>query len=214
MPRSAVATSSPLRERISAAAQELYLREGVEGVSMRKIAREVGVSAPAIYRYFRNKEELLNEIVVEGLKILERYLAPALDSGTPQERLKRLAERYLDFAVEQPRYFDFAFLVPSPLIVGVEDELNRPDWGTFRLCVDQVGACMEQGTFASDDPLETAITIWAEVHGLVTLFRTGRFGPDADRFREIYRRSLARLFRALGPASKRPTSPRSKRGGA
>ena len=71
---------SELRERISAAAQELYLREGVEGVSMRKVADMVGVSAPAIYRHFENKDALLDEIVVRGLRILEQYLRPALEA--------------------------------------------------------------------------------------------------------------------------------------
>jgi AcrR family transcriptional regulator len=70
-----------LRTRISAAAQELYLREVIEGFPMRKVAELVGVSARAIYRHFKNKDELLNEIVIEGLKILESYLRPALESG-------------------------------------------------------------------------------------------------------------------------------------
>ena len=92
-----------VRARIAAAAQELYLQEGIDGISMRKVADRVGISAPAIYRHFKNKEELLSEIVVEGLKILEQYLGPALESGTPYERLVRMADRYLDFALEHAR---------------------------------------------------------------------------------------------------------------
>ena len=49
--------------------------------------------------------------------------------------------------------------------------------------------------FPGDDPLETAVTIWAEVHGLITLFRTGRFGQDAEVFRGIYRQSVDRMLR-------------------
>ncbi len=190
---------SSLRSKISAAAQELYLKDGIEGLSMRKVAERVGISAPAIYRHFRNKDELLNEIVVEGLKILESYLQPALETGTPYERLVRMSDSYLNFAIEQPKYFDFAFLVPSPLIRGVADEISRPDWGTFRLCVEQVAACMDEGVFARDDALETAVTIWGEVHGLVTLYRTGRFGQDPEAFRAVYRQCLDRVMRGLRP---------------
>jgi AcrR family transcriptional regulator len=188
---------SSLRKKISVAAQEVYLREGARGFSMRKVARAVGVSAPAIYGHFRNKEELLNEIVIEGLRILEDYLKPALQAETPYARLVQMTERFLDFAMEQPKYFDFAFLIPSPDISRFSEEISRPDWSTFRFAVEQVAACIEDGSLARDDPLYTAITIWAEVHGLVTLYRTGRFGPDAALFRQIYRQSVSRLLQGL-----------------
>lgn len=188
---------SDLRRRISSAAQELYLREGIEGISMRKVAELVGVSAPAIYRHFESKERLLDEIVIEGLRVLEDYLRPALDAPTPYDRLLRLTDRYLAFATEQPKYFDFAFRVPNRDIDRFADEVARPDWGTFQMAIQQVAACMQQGVFAPADPLDTAIVLWAEVHGLVTLYRTGRFGQDAQTFEQIYRKSIDRLMTAL-----------------
>jgi len=186
-----------LRNKLSAAAQELYLSDGIEGVSMRKVADMVGVSAPAIYRHFKNKDELLNEIVIEGLKILEGYLRPALEAGTPYDRLIGMTEGYLNFALEQPKFFDFAFLIPNPTLAPVADEIARPDWDTFRMAVEAVAACAASGVFPPDDALETAVTIWAEVHGLITLFRTGRFGSDAEMFRGIYGQSVNRMLRGL-----------------
>ncbi len=191
---------SELRERISAAAQELYLREGVEGVSMRKIAEMVGVSAPAIYRHFENKDAVLDEIVVRGLRILEQYLRPALEAPTPRERLSKLIDNYLDFTLEQPRFFDFAFLAPPSRALGqLSEEIARGNWVTFKMAVEQVAACMADGVLVKDDPMETAVTIWAEVHGLVTLYRTGRFGTDERAFRRIYRQSVDRLLGGLAP---------------
>lgn len=186
-----------LRQRISAAAQELYVREGADGVSMRKVAELVGVSAPAIYRHFKNKEDLLNEIVIEGLRILEEYLRPGLEAGSPDERLLRMADNYLDFAIEKPRYFDFAFLAPPQKIDSIPEEIEKRNWGTFKLAIEQVAACMEQGFLQKDDPLGAAITIWAEVHGLVTLLRTGRFGVEPDGFRTIYRQCVRRVLRGM-----------------
>ena len=101
------------------------------------------------------------------------------------------------FALEQPKYFDFAFLTPSRAIGPVADEISRPDWQTFRMAIDQVGACMEQGIFVSDDPLEAGITLWAGAHGLITLFRTGRFGQDVELFRGIYHASIERLLKGM-----------------
>jgi len=188
---------SELRSRIAAAAQDLYLAEGLEGVSMRRVAERVGVSAPAIYRHFRNKQELLNEIVVEGLTILGNYLEPALEADTPLERLRGMTERYLDFALEQPKYFEFAFLIPNPESSQLAEEVTRPDYVTFRMAIEQIVACMEQGVLGNGDPLETAITFWAEVHGLVILHHTGRFGLDAESFREIYRRCVDRVIAGM-----------------
>jgi AcrR family transcriptional regulator len=188
---------STLPERIAAAAQELYLLQGVEGLSMRKVAERVGVSAPAIYRHFRNKDDLLKVIVVEGLRILESYLEPALRAPTAYERLTTLVECYLRFALEQPKYFDFAFLIPTPANEPISRELVRDEWDTFRLAVDQVSDCMAQGIFREGDALETAILVWAQVHGLVTLFRMGRFGPDQERFEQIYHQTVGRLLEAL-----------------
>ncbi len=188
---------SPLRARIAEAAQELYLREGAEGVSMRRVAERVGVSAPAIYRHFRNKDELLSEIVVEGLRILEGCLRPGLDASSPYERLLSMADGYLGFAIEQPRYFDFAFMIPSLKVEQIPAEIEKRNWRTFRLAIEQVVACMEQGVLRRDDPLETAITIWAEVHGLITLFRTGRLAMDDQQFRPVYRRAVRRVLHGL-----------------
>ena len=188
-----------LRTRIAGAAQELFLEGGVEAVSMRKVAELVGVTAPAIYRHFKDKDELLNEIILSGLGILEGYLRPAFDAPTPEARLVRLIDRYLDFALEQPKYFDFAFLVPSRPVANMPEEIARQGMQTFGFALEQVGQCMEQGTFKKDDPLETAILIWAEVHGLVTLFKMHRFGPDEQAFRRIYRGAVERLLGGLRP---------------
>jgi AcrR family transcriptional regulator len=191
--------SEPLRKRISMAAQELFLEEGLEGVSMRKVAKMAGVSAPAIYRHYENKDDLLREIIDEGLGILETYLAPALDEPTPLERLNRLADRFLDFSIEQPKYFEFAFMIPSRSISDVRTELAEKNWVTFNLALKQIGACMEAGIFKKDDPLGAAITVWAGVYGLVTLHRMHRFGPDDELFRQIYRASVDRMLNGLKP---------------
>ena len=185
-----------VRERVLLAAQELFLSHGPDGISMRKVAARAGVTAPAIYRHFKDKDELLHEIINVGLEILQRYLEPAFRAPTPHERLRLLIDYYLDFALEQPRYFDFAFLAPSHGI-RLADELARYNRSTFMFAVQQVQLCMEQGVFVKDDPLETSIMLWAEAHGLVTLFRMERFGPDAAEFRSVFKRAIERMLRGL-----------------
>jgi AcrR family transcriptional regulator len=181
------------------AAEELFLLDGVEGVSMRKIAEKVGVTAPAIYRHFKDKDELLGELINVGLQILQGYLEPALKAEGPLERLEQLIDRYFDFALEQPKYFDLAFLVPSHGM-RMADELARHNRSTFMFAVQQVHLCMEQGIFKKSDPLETSIMVWASAHGMVTLFRMERFGENPEQFRSIFQRTIQRMFDGLRPA--------------
>jgi AcrR family transcriptional regulator len=187
-----------LRTQMVSAAQELFLLDGVSGVSMRKVAHKVGVTAPAIYRHFKDKDELLGELINVGLQILQDYLEPALSADGPLERLRQLIDRYFDFALEQPKYFDLAFLVPSHGM-RMADELARHNRSTFMFAVQQVHLCMEQGVFKKTDPLETAIMIWAEAHGMVTLFRMERFGENPEQFRAIFKRTIQRLLDGLSP---------------
>ena len=189
--------ANPLRKEISKAAQALFLEEGLAGLSMRRVAERAGISAPAIYRHYKDKDELLLEIIDAGLHILEEYLAPALEEPTPLERLYRLADRFLDFSIEQPEHFEFAFMIRSPAISDVSSQLVEKNWETFQHAMAQVAACMEDGTFKRDDPIGTSLTLWAAVYGLVALHRMHRFGPDDEMFRGLYRSSVRRLLNGL-----------------
>jgi AcrR family transcriptional regulator len=188
------------RERIANATRRLFDRHGLDGVSMRRVAQEVGVTAPAIYRHYRGRVELLEEITGAAFDILVRRLEKALDEpGTPLERILRLFDCYLEFAVEQPRYFDFLFLEWRPNLRSVR-ELSQPDASpTAPLLIAEVEAAMEAGELRRDDVRETCLALWGQAHGLLALHRAGRFHDDLDGFQGIYRRSLRRLVEGLAP---------------
>ncbi|MDH3627421.1 MAG: TetR/AcrR family transcriptional regulator [Acidobacteriota bacterium] len=188
-----------LKERIAAAAHELFTEHGPEGVSMRKIAQQVGVTAPAIYRHYKDKGELLDGIINDGLEKLQSRLAPALEAATPLERLRRMGDAYLDFAIEQPTFFDYAFMTPKRSSGSISEELQRHDRRIFRHAIEQVTHCIHDGTFGPSDPIEVAIRVWSTVHGLITLFRTGRLGLGDDQFRETYRRTVDQMLADLRP---------------
>jgi AcrR family transcriptional regulator len=189
---------SDLRSRIAQVAQELFASEGIEGISMRKLAHRAGVTATAIYRHFRDKDEILDALISVGLAALSDYLAPALKAKDPERRLRELIDAYLRFAIEQPKYFDLAFLVPSPS-TRMSEELERHNRATFKLAIEQVAACMERGIFQPGDPIETAVFLWSTAHGLVTLFRMNRFGPDSQQFSALYRSTIERAIQGLRP---------------
>ena len=74
------------REQIIRCACDLYLSEGFEGFSMRKLAKCVGCTAPALYRHYENKEEVMQEVVAEAFRLFAQYLYRALEGRTPQDR--------------------------------------------------------------------------------------------------------------------------------
>jgi AcrR family transcriptional regulator len=201
---------SDLRGRITVAAQELFAGEGVEGISMRKLAERVGVTATAIYRHFRDKDEILDALISAGLAVLSEYLEPALKAKDPERRLRGLIDAYLRFAVEQPKYFDLAFLVPSAS-TRMSEELERHNRATFKMAIEQVAACMQMGIFRPGDPIETAVYLWSTAHGLVTLHRMNRFGGDAAQFERLYNGAIERAMEGLRPPGGRRPAPPSQR---
>ena len=87
-------------EQILSKASELYLSEGLEALSMRKLARELGVTAPALYRYYGSKEDVLIDVVEEAFKSWAAYLYRSLAGGSPIERFMLAGQENLNFALE------------------------------------------------------------------------------------------------------------------
>src|SRR5262245_46962705 len=101
---------SEQRERILAAAWRLFEAGGLERVSMRAVAEELGVTAMALYRHFRDKEALVDALGAAALGEWERRLG-AVRRRDPLRWLEAAALAYLDFALEAPRSFEAAFLL-------------------------------------------------------------------------------------------------------
>jgi AcrR family transcriptional regulator len=188
------------RSRILSVASELYAKEGLAGLSMRRVAERVGLTAPAIYRHFEDKEALLQALGAEGFRIFGTYLWEALGETTPQARLLRTVERYLRFGLEQSRYYEVIFISPASEL-GLErmPQQNRERLGSsFQFLLDRVKECMEVGMLAQGEPADVAVSIWAHVHGMVSLRLMGHLGQlEEPRFVELFHRSVGRLLAGL-----------------
>ena len=184
----------PTRERILDATRALCAEDGFQALTMRKVASRVGVSAPAIYRHFGGKAELIGELVREARGAFEQTLDRALGGRTPRERFDLAGDAYLDFALEQPQAYELLFLTSNQL--GLFRMPNSLDaWGrepppSFQFCVDRVQECMDAGDFRPGDATAVALMVSSLAHGIVALHLAGRFGDDVDRLRSFYRQSL------------------------
>ena len=188
---------SELKTRIASAARRILDDSGAEAISMRKIAQELGVSATAIYRHYRDKEELLDRITEQGFAVFARYLRTASQIGPPLRAVRAMSKGVLQFGLDHPELYDFLFLVPRANVRRFPHDFAAHRSVTFDLLLEKVTQGIEDGSFAADDPLEAALTIWAQVHGLISLYRAGRFGGDERRFRAIYGRSCERILNGI-----------------
>ncbi len=182
------------RERILAAADGIHRKHGVAAVSLRAVARDVGVTPMAIYRHFANKDALLAALVEAGFAKLEAYFADAVRARTPLKAIERALIAYADFALAEPNAFELMFLIRRPGVPDAPDSLRASPSPSFTALISAVREAMEAGILAEEDPGEVILIWWATAHGLITLHFSGRFGSDDARFRGIYRRAVKRML--------------------
>ena len=196
------------KESILTEARALFRVGGADGITMRAVAARVGVTPMAIYRHFDSWDELLEAVIERGHATFLGYLQRALAEPTPAARLFRAGQEYLNFALEHPRDYTAMFMVPRAPGSGPQ----RPHWrdvATFRFLVDRLRECAAAGLVQVEDPETAAFTVWAHVHGLVSLHLAGRVGLDEAAFRRRYERSMTDLLRGFRWSGQ----PRSKAAG-
>lgn len=179
------------RDDILACACDLYLKGGLDGFSMRRLAKDVGVTAPALYRHFDGKEDVLLSVVGEAYKVFYEYLRRALGGTTPAERFRMAGEAYVDFALDHPRYYE---MIHAPLeAMGIEEvpeELRTEACAVGQFWHDRLRECMGAGIIRKADPESIGLTMWSHAHGLVSLYLRGMLGEmDDETFRALYRSS-------------------------
>ncbi|GMV06126.1 MAG: hypothetical protein AMXMBFR53_24020 [Gemmatimonadota bacterium] len=189
---------SDQREKILGCACELYLAHGLEGFSMRKLAREVGVTAPALYRHYENRDHVLADVVREAFREFTAYLYRALEGRTPLERFFRAGEGYLDFALKNPRWYEILFISPEQLgMSAMPDDIEAMGCAIHQFWVDRVRECQDAGILREGDPVQVSLTMWAHAHGLITLYHHGHFRMDEKTFREEFERSGAVMMTGI-----------------
>ena len=154
--------------RLLAAARDQLVDLGAEGVSMRAIAAQAGVTAGAIYRHFPNKEALLERITHESFERFEESLWRGISSlpvGSLQ-RLQALGEAYIKFAINSREDFRILFALRSGSPAKLSEMPRRAGYGILRQCV---GEAIEAGQIRRDDPALISIFLWSRVHGAAML---------------------------------------------
>lgn len=187
-------SSAPTGHRILAAAGELFDAGGIDGVSVRQVAAQVGLTPMAIYRHFPSRNALIEALVLAALDRWGERVA-AIRRRDPLKWLMAAGDELLNFALEEPRRFEAAFLVPSKQARRFPDDFAAGRSPAGRLWLPRLEALKRQGHLASDaEPLEVGFTLWALGQGLITLHRAGRFAGDVDDFSAFYKKAVRRCL--------------------
>jgi AcrR family transcriptional regulator len=190
-------TASPTARRIATAARRLLDKEGTEAVTMRRVAKAAGITPMAVYRHYPNRAGLLNALADKGFEELAARLAGKRLSGPIEERLTKMAEVYLDHALQNPRLFELMFLKPREGARRYPRDFKAGDSPTANLMARVVREGIESGYFGEDDAWEIVFEMGALSHGLIMLYLGGRTGMTPARFRAHYRRAFRRFIHGI-----------------
>lgn len=182
------------QEKILRAARKLLEKEGAQAVSMRRVAEAVGITPMAIYRHFANREALLKRISDDAFTAVAAHWQRVAQTPDTMHGLRHAMLNYLEYAQQQPHLFDYSFSVARDDARRFPEDFRARLSPTFNVVADLVAEGMRQGLLREGDPWDVAMALWAQGHGLIALYRAGRFSYDDAQFRTFYLQSLGVLF--------------------
>jgi len=161
-----------LRQDIMDAARELFVNEGYENVSMRRVAEKIEYSPTTIYLYFEDKASLLYAICEETFaKLAKRMESITKEGDDPIEALRRGCRAYVDFGLKYPNHYKLTF-INHPQHPGDkkrhlrEESMGMKAYGNLRAGVQ---ACIQGQKFRKTDVEAVTQMIWAGGHGITSL---------------------------------------------
>jgi AcrR family transcriptional regulator len=164
---------SEMKGLILKTAMNLFLDKGFENITIRNIAEKIEYSPATIYLYFKNKDEILYTLRREGFEKLYEHQKTSLKLNDPLKRLHKHGEAYIQFALENPEYYDLMFMMREPVKI---QEINDCDIGlpSYDLLKTNVKECQEAGLFPGANIDIAAFSLWSCVHGIASLIIRGR----------------------------------------
>ncbi|MCB0724913.1 MAG: TetR/AcrR family transcriptional regulator [Ignavibacteriae bacterium] len=177
-----------MQQKILDAARELFMKDGYENVSIRKIAEKIEYSPGTIYLYYKSKGQIFFVLCFLAFDAFYAEQIKADDITDPLEKLKESGKIYIRFAVENPEYFELMFLMKAPLEDYYDEITSDVSHKSFDYLKENIQECINAGYFKGYDLMTATISTWAFVHGLASLYIKDRLkkmsGRELDDFIE------------------------------
>jgi AcrR family transcriptional regulator len=159
-----------LQQQILSAARELFVNEGYENVSMRKIANKIEYSPTTIYLYFKDKADLLDSVCKETLlNLLNTLELLKRDKSDPVEVLRKSGKAYVEFGLKYPQDYKLTFVVRPQFQKGLGLGEGSVGERVFDYLRAMVSECIRQKRFRQVDVEITGQALWSAVHGVTLL---------------------------------------------
>jgi AcrR family transcriptional regulator len=175
------------RDHIIDVSRAIIEDEGVEQLTIRRIAETINRTQPAVYQHFASKDEILAAVVVEGFAALFERLKRAARGG--KTTLSALASAYVRFGLERPGLYDVMFVGPPVITFANPASTPIPAQRGFQIIADAVA---ESGVGSAQTETMTEV-VWAALHGLIMLSITKRLRPG----RALHHTRLEKLIAAI-----------------
>ena len=175
-----------LRQALLDAGLELLAERGVDGFTLREVARRAGVSHAAPYHHFSDRGALVGAIVAESFELLGSALgdASAAAGADPLDRLGAMGRAYVDFALDHPQRYRLMFRSDLSRSGDSEAATDADAAGgrAFATLMNAVQEAADRGLLREGtDAGAAAIAAWASVHGLASLVLEGSLGIRAEQ---------------------------------
>jgi AcrR family transcriptional regulator len=181
-----------LRNRILDAARELFVRDGYDAVTMRRIAERIEYSPTAIYLHFADKDELVRQLCAHDFAVFAAQFAKLGRVADPLERLRRAGHAYIDFALAHRNAYRLLFMTPPAN--GASAAGGAPAEQAYAFLARTAAEAIAAGKLRKDlgDAELVAQTSWAGVHGVAALHIAVGDDPKLP-WRPVARRARAMI---------------------
>jgi AcrR family transcriptional regulator len=157
------------RAEILEAAERIFVAEGYEGATIRKIADEVGVSSTALYMHFQDKGRILLEISDGALKLLlERNREISAKPLDPVVRVREMLETYMHWGLAHPNAYQLVYSAPRPSSTW-PDDMRDLSTHAYDIFVDVIGEIAAAGRLRAGAADTVAQSLWMSCHGVVAM---------------------------------------------
>ena len=174
-----------LRQTLLLAAAEIISENGIESLSLRKLAEMVGVSRTAAYHYFQDKNDLLCAIAANGFRRWQMSLNQLESNSLPErDKFEQYILGYIAFATNNPEEYELMFGRCIWKQSKCTQELQDISHATFQHQVEMIAHWQSTGLVIGDNSLRSAQIIWGTLHGIAKLFIDGVY-TDVNRVEEI-----------------------------
>jgi AcrR family transcriptional regulator len=178
-----------VKDLILNAAREIFLAEGYENTSIRKIATKIEYSPGIIYHHFKDKNDLLLALHDKAFECkIEALFLSVQNMPDPLERLKATGIGYIRYGIDNPQDYELMFILSCTMdALAVKEEFWQDGAMAINMLKENIRECMQAGYFRKDiNPDEISLILWSQVHGLVSLHNKERLNIYAEEDKQAF----------------------------